>query len=268
MMDEITIDAVLDAAWEEYDRNSAGAVPNRYVVRPSIPVLWFGDLKRYVSSRLRVITVGLNPSDSEFCGAEANWSCRFPAASNVHSTEFQSMRRDVLRQALNEYFVSDPYRWFDRGFEPLLNGMDASYYSGQATSVAIHTDLCSPLATSPTWSKVKEVSPFTVRDLARHGSRLWNRLVSVLRPHVLVASIGAEWLGLIEYDPGASWTGRATASSGFWLKLPGAPDPTLMAIEHRITSPYKSLSHNAKRELGQELVNSYLAALRNQRSIS
>ena len=39
---------------------------NRYslpnVVNPSIPILWFGDMKAYEESELKIVTVGLNPS--------------------------------------------------------------------------------------------------------------------------------------------------------------------------------------------------------------
>jgi hypothetical protein len=36
------------------------------VLKPSIPILYFGDLDAYHSSDLRVLTVGSNPSDTEF----------------------------------------------------------------------------------------------------------------------------------------------------------------------------------------------------------
>ena len=42
----------------------ASALPSR--VSPSIPILFFGDLHAYFSSRVRVLTVGLNPSLHEF----------------------------------------------------------------------------------------------------------------------------------------------------------------------------------------------------------
>ena len=52
------------ASWELY--REAVELGIGALVRPSIPVLFFGDDERYVSSALKVITVGLNPSRLEF----------------------------------------------------------------------------------------------------------------------------------------------------------------------------------------------------------
>src|SRR5438045_443329 len=51
-------------AWEQHRR--AGFAAHSYLVRPSIPILFFGDSERYQTSRARVLTVGLNPSHEEF----------------------------------------------------------------------------------------------------------------------------------------------------------------------------------------------------------
>ena len=40
-----------------------------FVVEPSIPIIWFGDIYKYFKERdhnLRIVSVGLNPSDNEF----------------------------------------------------------------------------------------------------------------------------------------------------------------------------------------------------------
>ena len=37
-----------------------------FVVKPSIPIVWFGDMDKYLTSTPRILTVGLNPSDQEF----------------------------------------------------------------------------------------------------------------------------------------------------------------------------------------------------------
>lgn len=39
---------------------------NELVVKPSLPILYFGNLDAYRKSELKVITVGKNPSDNEF----------------------------------------------------------------------------------------------------------------------------------------------------------------------------------------------------------
>jgi hypothetical protein len=61
------------------------------------------------------------------------------------------MQRTANVGALDSYFRSAPYRrWFDQGFERVLNGLSATYYAG-FPNAALHTDLLSPLATDPTW---------------------------------------------------------------------------------------------------------------------
>ena len=49
-------------AWNLYERAKSQA----HVVRPSIPILFFGDSEAYERSERRIITVGLNPSRLEF----------------------------------------------------------------------------------------------------------------------------------------------------------------------------------------------------------
>lgn len=123
------------ASWELYrDAVDHGtAVP----VRPSIPILFFGDEEKYISSPLKVITVGLNPSRLEFPGVDP--FLRFPAARQIDP---QQPALDAHLEALRAYFRVRPYSaWFRPAFEPILNGLAASYYEGTATSTALHTDI-------------------------------------------------------------------------------------------------------------------------------
>jgi hypothetical protein len=51
------------------------------VVRPAIPILFFGDIQQYRRSPLRIVTVGLNPSLAEFSD---NWSAgAFPSGDTT-----------------------------------------------------------------------------------------------------------------------------------------------------------------------------------------
>ncbi len=56
------MDALIIDAWNEY----YSFQQHDFVVKPSVPILFFGESNRYRQSKLRVITVGLNPSKSEF----------------------------------------------------------------------------------------------------------------------------------------------------------------------------------------------------------
>ena len=174
-----------------------GALAEPWLVRPAIPVLYFGDLKQYLASEVRVITVGLNPSVHEFPAASPFQ--RFPAAATLNP--LQPGWEQVHQQALDGYFQADPLLWFG-SWEPVLTGLDASYWSG-AKNVALHTDLCSPLATNPTWSDL-DVMAKTV--LEPTGHRLWRRLAALLAPHVLLVSIAASYLRQIHPLPLAEWS--------------------------------------------------------------
>jgi len=58
----------------------------------------------------------------------------------------------------------------------------------------LHTDLCSPLATNPTWSGLSERQ----RDLLlAEGPKLWAMLVLALRPDVMLVSLGREWRKIV-----------------------------------------------------------------------
>ena len=163
-------------------------------VQPAVPILFFGDLDAYRNSPLRVLTVGLNPSLHEF--PEDEPFRRFPLAAGACG-------RDPSRylEAMSAYFRTDPYRGWFNSYERLLNGMDASYYDGRS-STALHTDICSPVATNPTGSRLGKAD----RDaLAHDGRPLWHGLVEQLRPQVVVLSVARRYLEDIEFDAMNDW---------------------------------------------------------------
>lgn len=171
-------------------------------MKPSIPILFFGDSSKYFSSRLKVITLGLNPSRVEF--PEADRFFRFDAARSVYPRIIEGACHEEYLQALNGYFrkpPNHPYEpWFN-SFEPLLNGLDCSYY-GSAVNTAIHTDLCSPLATDPTWSNLPKDAQCRLFDC---GTPLWHSLVEWLLPDLIVASLAKSHLGRISFPQQNGW---------------------------------------------------------------
>ena len=72
--------SLIDLAWEGFD-----SAREFHIVRPAVPILFFGDLAVYQHSDLRIITVGLNPSCAEFPRATESHDglSRFPAARNL-----------------------------------------------------------------------------------------------------------------------------------------------------------------------------------------
>jgi hypothetical protein len=166
----------------------------RWLVPNSIPILHFGNVKQYFKSNLKIVTVGLNPSNAEF--AEDRFG--------IHSTD--QLSPADLERALSAYFEKKPYsKWFNGAFETLLQPLGASYYGETypypkkpgwwepRTNRALHTDICTPLATTPTWSRESENGerlPTSVkRQLREIGVPLWRALMEVLEPHLILISV-------------------------------------------------------------------------------
>ena len=77
-----------------------------FVLKPSLPILYFGDICDYFKSDFKVITAALNPSDAEFKESKNSdlSYVRFPEYKNTTETLYLS---------LNSYFKNKPYkRWF------------------------------------------------------------------------------------------------------------------------------------------------------------
>ena len=154
-------------------------------VSPSVPILYFGDLEAFLRSKVRIVTVGLNPSLAEF-PVESPY-LRFPLGKGL-TPRLAGQSPERYLECLSRYYDEEPYtRWF-ASYEPLLNGLDASYYRGKLHRV-LHTDLCSPIATNPTWSRLEEGEK---SQLIEGGRKLWKNLIECLDPHLVIASV-ARW---------------------------------------------------------------------------
>ena len=161
--------AVVQQAWCAYDRTDG--LPSR--VSPAAPILFFGDLEAYQNkSELRVLTVGKNPSWKEFPAGER---CqRFSRLTGDRSDRETGHYLD----AVSAYFRTDPYCVWFSAFEPLLNGAGASCYADES-STSIRTDICSSIATSPTWNQLDKADRTA---LEADGGPLWHTLLVALRP--------------------------------------------------------------------------------------
>lgn len=172
------------------------------VINGTINIDWFGDQKKYEKSPIKIITVGLNPSDREFSDNThplPNVSLRFPGIPAslipVHP------QKGYFPNAWNNYFNYNPLDWF-ANFERVLRGFGASYggtklkikedeNSGNNYPLrAIHTDFCTPWATIPTW---QDLSPLDQRALITNYTNSpfseWISLVNKLKPDIIIACI-------------------------------------------------------------------------------
>lgn len=235
------------------------AATNPVVVRPAIPILYFGDSQAYLASKIKVITVALNPSRIEF--PEGNRFQRFPAAQVIEHAASNDVEA-IIGQALDAYFRECPYRkWFDPSFEWLLSGLDISYYGGK-NGTALHTDIGSPLATDPTWSRLNDDERW---QLQTDGVALWHRLVDVLQPDVMIASVARWHLDKIQFAPLGPW-------SVIWSRPPNQDDApgkpyhvearrlrlasgkeTLLVFGRAANQPFGMLSRQHKGAIGRAL---------------
>lgn len=229
-----------------------------WCVNPAVPILFFGDFGAYRASPLRVLTVGLNPSLHEFPGKQPFQ--RFPALGSEGDQE-----PSRYLDAMSDYFYIDPYsEWFDT-FKPLLEGMEASFYGGWA-SRALHTDICSPVATDPTWSKLDKANR---KILESDGGPLWHRLLKELQPQIVALSVARQHLERIEFAPITEWqvihvfkrTGDGKPRSrpyefrGRWYEVGGGR--TLFVFGEAAQRPFGSLHATQKREAGALFMEAY-----------
>ncbi len=171
------------------------------VVKNSMPVLFFGDIDNYIKQDYKIITAALNPSDVEFLkDRNDNYSCkhRFPDYNKTTVS---------LEKSCKNYFKNNPYdKWFGQdntGFKPLLNGMGYCYYPNSKNLKAVlHTDMCTPIATNPTWSKL---SKNDCRKLQIKGFDLWKKLIIELKPNLIIVSLKKAYIDSIELSPISSF---------------------------------------------------------------
>lgn len=171
-------------------------------VTPSVPILYFGSLPEYLASSVRVVTVGLNPSKREF--PQESPMSRFSRATKLAELE-QGQHPSSFEEyfaALDSYFCVSPYsNWFNRAFGRILHGLDVSFY-GNLPNRAIHTDICSPVATDPTWNKLDRS---TQMQLFVTGSRLWRDLIDEIEPDCVLISVRKEYLDRLPLTLESDW---------------------------------------------------------------
>ena len=230
-----------------------------FVVPRSLPIPYFGDLKRYLQSPLRVLTAALNPSVREFPEDQP----RFDVASGLRGPA-------ELETELSTYFWRNPYSSWFSSFEPVLNGLEASYGGKMArrdhSSTALHVDMCSPVATSPTWSKLSAAER---GKLTTTGRDIFEWLADELEPDVIVASLG--WAHLQEWNAdfqaGRRWERLAehrTAAKGEPLRVPLVVQvgsissrkgrPLLFVNASAADKPFGRFTTGRKHEAGQKLL--------------
>lgn len=243
------MDALIKESWTLYERHRAAG----FVVAPSIPILFFGDSRAYFESKVKVITVGLNPSRVEF--PDGDRYLRFAKARDVYPRIMAGDFYQEYLEALDGYFSNHPYgAWFN-SFEPMLKGLGASYYKG-APNTALHTDLCSPLATDPTWSRLSREQ---MERLRPEGTALWHRLVETLMPDLIIVSVAEGHLDNIHFARAGVWETVHTVEreNPYRVKLVGlklgSGKKTALVFGRAANTPFGTVSNADKRRIGESL---------------
>lgn len=179
---------------EEYihDFNKKKNLP--FVVKDSIPIVWFGDINMYLSSPKKILTVGLNPSEQEFMKKDSfgemvtlsKYEQRFEQIDLSQGTNETNVAE--LKNTLNNYFEVNPYKWFNK-YNKLIEVFDCSYGGkyGSLTNTAIHIDIYSAIATTPTWGKLDERQRNQIINF-----NLFNELLERLNPDLILVSVNRE----------------------------------------------------------------------------
>jgi len=168
---------LVDESLRFYQRFKSEAVPH------SVPILFFGDLDAYQETKgLKVVTVGLNPSNREF--PSGSTFERFPLMDGWEGEEPFDYAK--YRESLCRYFHTCPCDWFD-DYESVLCGVGASYFPRASPNIAVHTDFCTPLATAKVWSKLGDDTKDAFKE---KGFPMWKDLIVYLKPDLVLASIG------------------------------------------------------------------------------
>ena len=146
-----------------------------------IPILFFGDIKKYSENNIKVLTIGQNPSRDEFPDSFERFKnfAYFASKSTLTKSEFEK-----YQQMLQKYFYYNPYRrWFSQ-FNWYLEQFSSSYEEG-----AIHIDLYSTLATSPTWGGLTQKEQNIVSQ-----TTVFEKLFDFLNPDIVLCNFD---LGLL-----------------------------------------------------------------------
>jgi len=170
-----------------------------YVVQESMPIAYFGDLFAYQQSKQRIVTVGLNPSNQEF--PSKNSYLRFSSNQCISYQQIIENKNYQLYESLLCQYYKNQHcymRWFN-SFENILQGMNASYREDyNFDNRVLHTDICSPIATNPTWSRIELKSKQD--NLLQDGKDIWHDLIRLLKPDLIIISVARRYLNLIQFE--------------------------------------------------------------------
>lgn len=250
-----------EALYNKAKEHHSRVCGNHFVVMPSIPILFFGDIDAYHNSPVRILTAALNPSNQEF---------PFEPSKSRFDLAHAGSSLIGFEQELSKYFEHNPYwQWF-RNFEMVLNGAGASYGGKYGNSdhkfQTLHVDIGSPIATCPTCS---ELDPGQRAILQSDGKSIFKELLTLLEPNIVIASVGKQNLRSLgeEYSDNYGWSEiirHENSESGIALSSPLSihAKQLRLASQHEYwfangsaaQTPFGKFCKFRKREAGQDML--------------
>ncbi|RFU69506.1 hypothetical protein D0469_09070 [Peribacillus saganii] len=256
--------------WEEYEFVSSTELKNalKTIHMPeAMPILFFGDYEKYFSSKIKIITVAINPSRNEF--PKADPFNRFPAMKAISTANKNDYFYERYLDSLKNYYYHAPYKdWFNQ-YNHVLSGVNSGYSAGRDTveNTALHTDLYSPFPTDPVWNGLSKEQQHL---LIEKGIQLWRELVEILQPDIILMSTAHNMTEKLGFDFVSEWEvihsipekadGELRAQPYLLkrrnLKLSNEKEVQLFFGPAGVT-PFQLLSNKKKREVGEVIMSSY-----------
>ena len=142
------------------------------------------------------------------------------------------------------------------------------------TNIAVHTDICTPVATNPTWSKLKKCE---IKELIEDGFKIWVELVEkILRPSIILISISENCecfqrskeryeLGerklLKRFYKTKDGSKRAKAYDVYYYVTKIKGKNTIIVYGPPAQTPFGKISNDKKSELGEKIKEKYKEVL-------
>ncbi len=254
----MNLESLVHECFKQYLQSHNTSLP---IPSPSIPILYFGNYPSYKKSEIKIITVGLNPSHREFPIEDR--FLRFRKAEKISKNSNPThLEIQMFLDSLNDYYKDEPYsKWFGC-FEPILNGLNSSYYDNEYPNRALHTDICSPLATDITWSKLNDRQQ---ARLSNDGTKIWHSLVETLSPDFILISVARQHLNKIRFNR-TKWLEFIRFTHTQYGKLRNNPykiststhtiggKKSIFVFGGAAQTPFGLISNIQKREIGKTLL--------------
>ncbi|MCL1881186.1 MAG: hypothetical protein FWF76_03320 [Oscillospiraceae bacterium] len=181
----------LDNLIQEYWKDFVGKEKADYVIKPAFPIVWFGNIEKYFSSSIKIVTAGLNPG-KEFQEGSCFHSLDYNEIyENYQTKDLDEKGIELLKSNLNDYFNECQERYpnnhYFKPFDNILREFGSSYFEG-LDNVAIHISTQSAIATDPFWNGlVKTLSKEELKTFV--NIELSQKLIDLLKPNLIITSV-------------------------------------------------------------------------------